>query len=584
MNLSRVLQPRIIGSALDLMEMMRSHEENIQEEDSDALYLLKTQIFVERNWEAAESLLCSLSAEEKLAFKSQLEQESDTKCLLHYAISNGATESLIVALLELNHEMFASYVDQYGDLPIHAAVRRGLSVPVICALIESYEGSSLTKKDRFGSMPLHISIINGKNMNLITFLLDQYEHSASIKNDNGDLPLHLAIKQDKITLEAIEALVKLNLKALITKDSTGRVPLLLAMAYDKNVPIISSLIKSCTKSARLKSDDGNLPIHAAVRWKRSLPIVVALVDSYSEGLQEPDGSGRLPLQIAIENKSDLEVLECLIELYPKAASIPNAFGDLPLVVAIMNNIPLGVISKLVEANKHAVFESNAINKMPLDVAIEKDAESSVIRLILEEYARTILSCDDPSHILRRKGNGGDLPLHAALRYEVSTSAVLRFIENYKTSCRIRGKFGELPLHVALRRISIDTLAVIGLLLAFPQALNIPTIQGDLVSHMINYECADEVLIRAVELPVAFWVSTAQNIDELVDCNFAVEVQAVFAMLQKNPSIKNGFSNSEDIDELRDLEDEVEGLRSELAEVMLNGIAASVLQVDANGEY
>mmetsp|Transcript_5073 Transcript_5073/g.7440 ORF Transcript_5073/g.7440 Transcript_5073/m.7440 type:complete len:578 (-) Transcript_5073:6482-8215(-) len=575
----------IIGSALDLLEMTRSRGESIRGEDidNDALYLLKTQIFVERNWEEAESLLSSLSVKKKEALKRQLQQEIDTICLLHYAVSAGGTEGLIVALLELNPQMFASYVDQHGDLPIHAAVRRGLSVPVICALIEANE-ASLKKKDRFGSLPLHISIINGKNMNLITFLLDRYQRSASIANDNGDLPLHLAIKQDKATLEAIEALVKLNSRALTSKDSTGRVPLLLAIAYDKNVPIISSLINSSRRSARLKSDDGNLPVHAAVRWKKSLPIIVALVDSYAKGLEEPDGSGRLPLQTAIENKSDSGVLEYLIELYPRAASIPNADGDLPLVSAIAHNAPISVVSKLIGANRLAVLEPNASAKMfPLDIAIERNAGGEIISLILEEYARNISSCNDPPSILRRKGVGGDLPLHSSLRYEVPTAVVLRLVDNCKSSCRFRGKFGELPLHIALRGLSTETLAVIGVILAFPQALNIPTTDGDLASALIDYETADEVLIRAVELPVEFWSSMAQNLNELEDCDFCVEVEAIFAMLQKNPSIRNGYPSSKDIEDVRVLQDEVEVLRQEL-DATLNGLRASTLHMDADGEY
>jgi len=78
---------------------------------------------------------------------------------------------------------------------------------------------------RWRLLPLHAAIIFQAPPAVVEGLLQVYPHAAACKDDQGMLPLHLALRNKPIHWESVEEIVTTNPAAVFVRDRKGRTPL-----------------------------------------------------------------------------------------------------------------------------------------------------------------------------------------------------------------------------------------------------------------------------------------------------------------------------------------------------------------------
>lgn len=108
------------------------------------------------------------------------------------------------------------------DFALHEACQSGAPFHVIQHLIHT-NPSALSTKGFCGRLPLHYCSYVKPTVNVIKLLLRYYHKAASIFDDDGRLPLHLAVLRNAPNL-VIQTLIDANPMALISLNKFGNTP------------------------------------------------------------------------------------------------------------------------------------------------------------------------------------------------------------------------------------------------------------------------------------------------------------------------------------------------------------------------
>ena len=190
---------------------------------------------------------------------------------------------------------------------------------------------AVQKFDNSGCLPLH-KAAEAANVRMIALLGSSFPSGASVRNEDGMLPLHIAIlayadQDDRMSslLEVVKSLLAFFPGALAVADNAGNLPLHLA-------------------AKRLGGDDG-------------IDVVNFLIDEGEKQLKDPDG-------VRFRNKTKAEDVDSVAgdtttaataegsniddfddELLPSTMIINDA-GDIPLWIAIKRLASSGLIEAL----------------------------------------------------------------------------------------------------------------------------------------------------------------------------------------------------------------------------------------------
>lgn len=143
-----------------------------------------------------------------------------------------------------------------------------------------------------------------------------------MKDEDGDLPLHLALEMkssDSVVLEILGASRK-DATTFMSRSSRGYLPLHAAMHNVFSDNVLISILKSFPEAAKVKNPTGDLPLYACIEMKRSDKVILAALDANMGATKESSTKGELPLHAAIKNKYADEVIINLMSAYPCAAS------------------------------------------------------------------------------------------------------------------------------------------------------------------------------------------------------------------------------------------------------------------------
>jgi ankyrin repeat protein len=84
----------------------------------------------------------------------------------------------------------------------------------------------LKEPDEDGNLPLHIAASNRnftddkrERFNSVAYLVSEYPEAAAVKNDKGDLPLHLAVRSGKYWEKGVESIYRAYPGAVLERDS-----------------------------------------------------------------------------------------------------------------------------------------------------------------------------------------------------------------------------------------------------------------------------------------------------------------------------------------------------------------------------
>jgi ankyrin repeat protein len=202
-------------------------------------------------------------------------------------------------------KFYASISDHEGRLPIHAILEDAY---------DTDDGTSLRKaleQDVFGTHGV---------LGIITFLFFQNPESRSARNQDGELPLHVACATSTPVM-IVGFLVTFAPGSLfLPRTADGAYPLHVALergaSSDSNV-IKMLLERQDAVIIMLRNIANETALHVACRCGSSFVIVQSLVDHYKASVQAVTPQGDLPLFLACATvKPSLDVIYLLLKLYP----------------------------------------------------------------------------------------------------------------------------------------------------------------------------------------------------------------------------------------------------------------------------
>lgn len=160
---------------------------------------------------------------------------------------------------------------------------------------------------------------------------------ASIRNKQGNLPLHFALSQPKIHINVAKKLLEAYPKAAGMKNQAGYVPLFLAvMRDDPSFDLCKALCQAFPDSPRSFNNTHSLPLHFLCKRRHpSIPVLKMLLRRYVGAAQVVNDFGLLPLHVIASFSADLASVRLVYEAYPPAIDLVDRQGRTCLHLAVL---------------------------------------------------------------------------------------------------------------------------------------------------------------------------------------------------------------------------------------------------------
>ena len=348
---------------------------------------------------------------------------------LHLACKSGCAKN-IMNFLTVEQKCDTSIVNNEGNLPLHIAFSRRLSLDIVKLVCNC---SIVNTQNKNGDTPLHLACKSGCAKNIMNFLTVEQKCDTSIVNNEGNLPLHIAI--------------------------TG----IHHQPPPKGVDIIATL---CNCDTNTQNSDGNTPLHLACQLG-NLCVVEYITKEQRCDTSVGNSEGNLLTNtVAISKQLSLVIVEP-VSKYTNV-NIQNSNGDTPLHLACKNDFGRGIVEFLTLQQKCDVSIVNNEGNLPLHVAISKQLSLETIKLVS--------SCRD----LNVCNKDGDTPLKMACASQM-LNVVKFLVEDIQCDLTFATENSELPLHYACQYLPLEIVTLI--CDRSPQYLNAATHRGDTPLHM-----------------------------------------------------------------------------------------------------
>ena len=231
----------------------------------------------------------------------------------------------------------------------------------------------------------------------------------SLTDDNGNLPLHLAVahrtpyrKKDEWELRAErenQIDIEYGMKEYGLYWLIEEVPLHCQRIdrqkddYDLfNSKTIDLLLEKYSQAAKTKNNDGDLPLHLALKARKALCIVRALVEAYPDAVRSLDGDGNTCLHLlAQQMPGSLNVKEIFAE---HEDDLEDYYfdGDEGLGYDLMSSDKTAILELLVQKYPEACLVRNNDGLLPYQCFMWNEAQNhwqNVLRFMNEEAATTV---------------------------------------------------------------------------------------------------------------------------------------------------------------------------------------------------
>jgi ankyrin repeat protein len=198
------------------------------------------------------------------------------------------------------------------------------------------------------NVAFHDEIINKVHqLEKVIEILKYCPQWAKVKDDDGDLPLHVAmIYGGKSVFALVKVLVKLHPEGVKTKNKDGNLPIHIlgwrtyGEASDESKRRAQEfLLKEYPEGSKIKNNEGKLPIHCAAE-RGSLSTAKRLLHLFPEGSKVADMYGCLPIHHACNYCRDtddmVQLVVQLADAYPEGLQHKDTNGKLPVDIAVIN--------------------------------------------------------------------------------------------------------------------------------------------------------------------------------------------------------------------------------------------------------
>jgi ankyrin repeat protein len=420
--------------------------------------------------------------------------------ILHYAVQDRGLDSfqLVEKIVDCRRES-ASIRSLSENLPIHFAVLSDAGHSIRANLIAAFP-DGLSAKNRDGDVPLHIAVRNQKNVNAaeaVLQLIEAYPSAAHILDNNKELPVHCALRLGASAI-VISRLLDANPSSLRCADADKDLPLhrgLEVTGTDEDV--IIRMVQMQPTSCQKRNRRGDLPLHDAIRSGKSVRIVVAVVEVFPDAIVIADNEGWNPIHLVTSsrlyrNEVKASIVLLFLRLSAKAASMRNGVGFTILHIVVQDRAfdPFDLVENILSVRAEAASVCTNNGDLPIHLAVQSKATVAIIRSLIAAFPDG----------LKMKDRDGDLPLHFAVRNSCYLEEIDLLISSHPLAVCVQNKDRELPLHYALR-FGLPATVINRLLDASPDSVKVTDREGNLPLHC-GLEMAattTEIILRMVHM-------------------------------------------------------------------------------------
>ena len=176
-----------------------------------------------------------------------------------------------VAALEIIYSAYkegVNNVDTSGRQPIHVAVEFDAAEAVKFLLAKAPEGAYTMvhrpSEESGGGLPLHIACRHHSNMSIMTSLLAENFSSAKRADENGDLPIHLLLRNgEAVEQVTVKTVLTCFASAISRTDKNGDLPLSIAIKSSCNPSVVNYLMIQYPEACKLRDGCGHSNLHLA---------------------------------------------------------------------------------------------------------------------------------------------------------------------------------------------------------------------------------------------------------------------------------------------------------------------------------
>ena len=378
---------------------------------------------------------------------------------LHLACTRGNVEA--ATFLTQKSQCDQSIRNSKGELALHVACKLAARTDeersrqnTLVKIVSSDCNPNIQDND--GDTPLHLAIRN-EAREIVKYLVLVKKCDTTISNKSGMLPLHIACHScaDFKTIELVGS------KCPDAINKNGDTPLHIACQGSK-LEVASFLIEKLHCNPNIKDAKERTPLHIACA-SRNAQLVEVLRRSDPNSR---NADGNTPLHLACYSYGSLNIARYLLKQMQSNADLQNKTGDLPLHVlcSIQRNYlfteDIVHIFRIVSSFTKNPNSPNAIGNTPLHIACELSDERIVQHLVEERQ------CD-----VDIRNNMVGLPLHLACAH--GSLPIARMVSKCDPNCQIKKddtlqdllkksdyrlrqwSVGDTPLHIACRQTNLD---------------------------------------------------------------------------------------------------------------------------------
>ena len=304
--------------------------------------------------------------------------------------------------------------------------------------------SSLSVKNNDGDTPLHIAC-RSKDVRLVNLLLEsQHEVDLTIQNNSGDTPFHIACATACFPI--VDALLRLgnSVNVLAIKNSNGDIPFHVALELfqrsqrgkvKKSKDSLEFFANNCSDiNIQNKNKETLLHLSCKVVNSYSTYIVEFLVKSGAD-LTIVDAHKQLPLHVAASKSLKMVKLCCL----PNLIDQQDKAGNTALHIACIHS-QLEVASFLLTEMECSPAISNGKRQTPFHCACQAVPSSNDLIVLLAKFSKASLNHQDAN---------GDTPVHLLCKNsnQEGLAEVINQVSTMKSNFELQNNSGETPLHI-----------------------------------------------------------------------------------------------------------------------------------------
>jgi len=296
-------------------------------------------------------------------------------------------------------------------------------------------------------------------LKLTTVLLLADKHAASIRNEDGDLPLHCAAAACE-DVKVIIALLYAYPEAISTKNNEERLPLTCAAETNRNCEVIKALVHAYSDALLVADDEDHIPLEIALHWKNNnaasvlfnaLPkcsLTMKTIGMFGnidyKGVYSNCHKIMFEAQNGVRSWNEVRVFFLQFlgndEMQARLTRREGLSEWTPLHIAA-RVAPLSVVTVLLKCAPSAVSIKNKSGNLPLHFAAQYNEDEKIASEIFNYYPEAASVPD----------NDGDLPLHCAAQCNSSSKVTQALLDAYPDAATVENNDGFLPHQLASKK-------------------------------------------------------------------------------------------------------------------------------------